>query len=102
MRPATGPLLIGFLCAIAFGCQKNDPAPVDTIDKIKILSVTPTTGLSDGQTANFSVKVSYNLYKTKTGTLMIGFNNGQNVGTSVMLTAAQKTISSGSGESTFN
>jgi hypothetical protein len=95
-------ILIGCLCFIALSCHKSDPTPVDTTDKIKILTVTPTTGLNDGQSTNFSVKVSYNLYTQKTGTLMIGFNNGTNVGSSVMVVPANKVINSGSGESTFD
>src|SRR5436190_13191550 len=95
-------ILLGCLCFMALGCHKNDPTPVDTIDKIKILSVTPTTGLTDGQATNFTVKVSYNLYRQKTGTLMIGFNNGQNPDAAVMLPLANKIINSGRGESTFS
>src|SRR5204863_10107459 len=101
MKVKVRPILIGCLFFVALGCSKNDPTPVDTVDKIKILSVTPNTGLTDGQTVNFTVKVSYNLYRQKTGTLMIGFNNGQNPGSAVMLPLANQIIDSGSGESTF-
>lgn len=83
------------------GCSKKDPAPVDTVEKIKITSVTPTTGLMDGQPTNFTVTVSYNLYKTKTGTLMIGFNNGSNVSSFLMLSNGNKVVNQGSGQYSF-
>jgi hypothetical protein len=79
------------------GCTKKDPTPVDTVDRIKITSVTPTTGLVDGQTINFIV----NVYKSKTGTLMIGFNNGSIVSGFVMLSGADKIVNQGSGQYSF-
>ena len=96
------PMLLSCLLFIIQSCSKDQPAPIDTTNKIKILSVTPTSGLTDGQQVNFTVTVSYNLYSKKTGTLMIGFNNGQTVNAAVMLTDADKIISSGIGQHAFN
>ena len=99
------PLLIVYLCfMVLVGCDKNNPipVPVDTVDKITILSVTPNNGLTDGQPTDFSVMVSYNLYKRQTGTLMIGFNNSPSTGAFVMLPDADKIVNKGSGQHTFN
>ena len=43
-------------------------------DFIKIISVTPSSGLIDGVDTEFKVVVEYNLFSSKEGTLAIGFN----------------------------
>lgn len=70
-------------------------------DEIKILSITPTTGLIDGEYVTFTVKVSYKLITSSEGTLDVGFNNDE-VGIiySIMI-GEDKVVSAGSGEHTF-
>lgn len=70
-------------------------------DEIKILSVSPTTGLIDGEYVNFIVTVSYTLVSSTEGTLDIGFNN-DNMGVIYnMMESVDELVTTGSGEYTF-
>ena len=95
-----------FSLSIIISCKKDQTTDSNSSnnngDNIKILSVSPTSGLTNGQQVDFTVKVSYNLVSKQTGTLMIGFNNGADFVSAYMISNANKIINSGSGQHTFN
>ncbi len=96
------PMLLGCLTFFAVQSCKKDDVTKNTKDSIKILTISPTSGFTDGQVVNFVVTVSYNLASKQTGTLMMGFNNGGSVASSVIIADSKKVINSGSGKYTFN
>lgn len=80
-----------------------DPvAPAEVEDRISIQSVSPNSGLVDGADTNFTVVIGYTLVTKNSGEVMIGFNNGDSVGTYTMISDATAIIDKGSGEHTFN
>lgn len=83
------------------GCD-GAPSIVDEEDFINIISVTPDSGLIDGVYTDFTVVVEYNLVSHDTGVLMIGFNNGDEIGTASMISNASHIVNKGSGKYTFN
>lgn len=83
------------------GCVGAPPI-VDEEDFINIISVIPDSGLIDGVDTDFTVVVEYNLVSRETGLLMIGFNNGDEIGIYYMISNASHIVSKGSGKYTFN
>ena len=75
---------------------------VEVEDSINIKSVSPNRGLVDGADTNFTVVIGYTLVSKDSGELMIGFNNGDSVGTYTMISDATAIIDKGWGEHTFN
>lgn len=66
-----------FLFTIMYlaGCGGTPTAPPIEEDFINIISVTPNSGLIDGEDTNFKVVVEYNLFSYNQGILQICFNN---------------------------
>ncbi len=93
-------IFIAFL--LIAGCAGNPAAPPIEEDFINITSVAPDSGLIDGVNTNFTVVVEYNLISHDTGLLMIGFNNGDEVGSYSMISNASHIVNKGSGKYTFN
>jgi len=54
-------------------------------DFIKIISVTPSSGLIDGVDTEFKIVVEYNLFSSKEGLLQIGFNNQESINSLIMV-----------------
>jgi len=63
--------LILLLLIIITGCADDMLDPVDTIE---ILSVTPDSGIAEGDLVNFTVEVFYNLAAKPNGILLVGFS----------------------------
>lgn len=68
---------------------------------IHIVSVTPSSGLTDNTLTTFTVSVSYTLKSAAQGELSIGFNNGSDIDTYYMKSSADYTVSEGSGTHQF-
>ncbi|MFB6317853.1 hypothetical protein [Saccharicrinis sp. FJH54] len=92
---------VGTAYGVETGIKTLPENAMDEDDAIHILSVTPTDGLSDGELTEFEVTVRYKLTTLATGTLMIGFNNKENITGYVLISDARKIILQGSGEHTF-
>jgi len=70
-------------------------------DFIKIISVTPSSGLIDGVDTEFKVVVEYNLFSSKEGTLEISFNTDE-VNAWSPIWDAKFLVNKGSGTYEFN
>jgi hypothetical protein len=68
---------------------------------IRILSVTPSSGLVDGNSYDFVVEVEYELYSTPEGELNVGFNTA---GVDVYAIVVSETVivGEGAGQHTFS
>ena len=66
-------IIFSLLVLVTISCRKkdNDPKPSDAIT---IVSVTPSTGLVDGQSTSFTVEVKYTLNTAEEGAIEVGFN----------------------------
>ena len=94
-------IIIGFLSLVLFlGCKKDTDIDKE-IDRIKIISVSPSMLLEDGIEYNFVVEIEYELVTFNSGMLMIGFNTVE-VGKFYMLSEATEIVSKGSGVHTFD
>lgn len=82
-------------------CKKksDDPTPAPS-DAITIVSVTPATGLVDGQSTSFDVKVKYTLNTGDQGEIEVGFNS-DDVSYYTMNTSSVFDVIKGSGTHTF-
>jgi len=89
--------------ALTMSCQKDAdaPAPAPSYDSLVIVSVTPTTGITQTSTA-FTVEVKYRLQSAANGQLVIAFNNGNNVASYDKVESASVAVAKGSGTHTFN
>ena len=94
-------IIIGFLSLIMLlGCEQD--ADVDKeIDRIEIISISPSMLLVDGVEYNFIVDIEYDLVTVNSGMLMIGFNT-EEVGKLYMLSEATEIVDIGSGVHTFD
>ena len=99
---------IVLLSTLLVSCGGGNPVvpsndeELDEEDFIHIISVTPDSGLIDGVDTNFTVVVEYNLISRDTGLLMIGFNNGDEIGIYHMISNASHIVNKDSGKHTFN
>ena len=94
-------LIIGILSFVIFqSCEKENDSE-DLGDDIQIISVSPSSGLVDGEDYDFTVTVEYNLASVDSGLLMVGFNT-QEVGRFIMISDASAIVDKGSGTHTFN
>jgi len=82
------------------GCEK-DPDIDKEIDRIEIISVSPSMLLEDGIEYNFTVKIEYDLVTINSGMLMIGFNT-EDIDEYIMLSGATVIVDKGSGVHTFD
>lgn len=88
--------LIVILCVVIFfGCKPDS-------DSVTIISVTPNSGLVDGNSYDFTIVVQYVLASDNDAELTIGFNNSTSVNAFVTLTASTAVVVKGSGEHTFD
>jgi hypothetical protein len=71
-------------------------------DYIKILSVTPDSGLIDGVDTDFEVVVEYKLVSSKRGGIDVSFNNGKNPDNYYASTRNYICVDKGSGTHIFN
>jgi len=71
-------------------------------DYIKILSVTPDSGLIDGVNTDFEVVVEYKLVSSKRGGIDVSFNNGKNPNNYYASTRNYICVDKGSGTHIFN
>ena len=71
------------------------------IDKIEIISISPSTDLEDGVEYNFVVDIEYTLATAKSGVLTIGFNT-ESAESHSMIYNVEEIIEKGSGSHTFN
>ena len=74
---------------------------VEPADSINIVSVSPNSGLVDGDDYDFTVVVEYDLVTKDQGELDIGFNNGSDISKFRMLEEYQ-IVDQGNGQHTFN
>jgi len=74
----------------------------DAVGVIRILSVTPNSGLTDGTPYNFVVEVEYELYNTDRGELNVGFNTIGVDTYGLVVSEAVVVGGGGSGQHTFN
>jgi len=94
-------IIIGFLSLIMLqGCEK-DPDIDKEIDRIEIISISPSMLLVDGVEYNFNVEIEYDLVTVNSGFLMIGFNT-ENIDEYDMLSEASVIVDKGSGVHTFD
>lgn len=94
-------IIIGFLSLIMLlGCEKDTDIDKE-IDRIEIISISPSTLLVDGVEYNFIVKIEYDLVTVNSGVLMIGFNT-EKINSYQMLSAASVIVDKGSGVHTFD
>ena len=88
------------------GCGGSSTTPPIEEDFINIISVTPDSGLVDGEDTDFTVMVKYNLASSNEGELSISFNNllnnEGNPGNHWNITSANYYINKGSGNHVFN
>lgn len=84
------------------GCNGTPAIPIVEEDFIEITNVTPSSGLVDGQSTNFTVDVEYHLASNDTGILMIGFNNGNEQDMHSLISDASQIINKGTGDYTFH
>jgi len=71
-------------------------------DYIKILSVTPDSGLIDGVDTDFEVVVEYKLVSSKRGGINICFNNGKELENYYASTSNHISVDKGTGTHIFN
>jgi hypothetical protein len=71
------------------------------IDSITIVSVSPNSGLANGANYDFTVVVDYELMTKDQGELDIGFNNGSDINSYIML-GVDQIVNQGSGQYMFN
>jgi len=90
-----------FALSLLSGCKgkEDDPAPTPQ-STIKIISVTPSTGLVDGQSTSFDVEVEYNLKTSDQGELNVGFNTNSPQVYSMDISASH-VVARGTGTYTF-
>lgn len=90
-----------FALSLLNGCKgkEDDPAP-SVQSTIKIISVTPSTGLVDGQSTSFDVEVEYNLRTSDQGEIKVGFNSTDASYYSMIISSAHDVVR-GSGTYTF-
>ena len=94
-------IIIGFLSLIMLlGCEKDTDIDKE-IDRIEIISISPSMLLVDGVEYNFIVNIEYDLVTVNSGMLMIGFNT-EEIGLFTMLSEATEIVSKGSGVHTFD
>ena len=94
-------IIIGFLSLVLFqGCEKDTDVDKE-IDRIEIISVSPSMLLEDGIEYNFTVKIEYDLVTINSGMLMIGFNT-EDIDEYIMLSGATVIVDKGSGVHTFD
>lgn len=91
-------LIILFLGLILVNCKKES----NDVDNIEITNVSPIRGLVDNQLTNFTIKGQYDFSSHSTGILMIGFNNGNDINSCLMIRAQEKIINKGKGFFEFN
>jgi hypothetical protein len=92
--------LIGFL--VFSGCQDEKvTGPEESGDSIRIISVTPESGLTPNTVTEFVVSVEYELVSKDSGEVMIGFNTDE-VGRYRMISEATVLVAKGSGDHQFN
>jgi hypothetical protein len=70
-------------------------------DSITIVNVSPNSGLTNGYDHDFTVVVDYELVTKDQGELDIGFNNGSDINSYIML-GVDQIVNQGSGQYTFN
>jgi hypothetical protein len=85
-----------FPLAIFQACNSEGSA-----GNIKILSVTPNSGLTDGVAENFVVEVEYELSGSSQGELSVGFNTDF-IDSFTLVISETVIIDEGSGQHTFN
>ena len=94
-------IIIGFLSLIMLlGCEQDTDVDKE-IDRIDIISISPSMLLVDGVEYNFIVEIEYELVTVNSGMVMIGFNTVE-VGKFYMLSEATEIVSKGSGVHTFD
>ena len=90
----------------AYGSEyriKTLPEDIDTLtDAINIISVSTKTALIDDQFYPFDITIFYKLNSLETGTLIIGFNNTDDINAFRILYDSKKVINNGNGLYTFN
>lgn len=74
----------------------------DSDGKIEIISITPDSGLVNGNTYDFITNVSYTFSTPNQCELQIGFNNGDGLNTFYLIKEAKKIVDNGIGYHTFN
>ena len=94
-------MLIVFAAILGCDINKGPDPTVPAIDSIEIISVSPNSGLVDGQDYDFVVDVQYVLVSLSQGELQIGFNNGSSINSFIMITSADFVVNAGSGNHTF-
>jgi len=95
--------LFSIFAVSMISCQikDEDPAPIVYRDSLTIVSVTPTTGITETSTT-FQVEVKYRLESSAQGQLTIAFNNSGNGSTFTRVETASQVVAQGSGTHTFN
>jgi hypothetical protein len=96
MKKVLSIFLVAILLPFVFhACEEN---PTGTI---AIISVTPSSGLIDGNSHDFVVEVEYTLSGSSQGELRVGFNTA---GVEIYTIDASETVivGEGSGQHTFN
>ena len=94
-------LIIGILSFVIFQSCEKENGSEELEDNIEIISVSPSSGLVDGEDYDFTVTVEYNLASVDSGLLMIGFNT-EEAGRYFMISEASTIVDKGSGTHTFN
>jgi hypothetical protein len=97
-------ITIPLMMTLLLGCKKpsdSNPTPTEA-NEITIVSVAPSTGLTDGKLTNFIVTVNYKLVTKDQGELNVGFNNSSSETYYQLVSSATKIIAKGSGTYTFN
>lgn len=93
---------VGIAYGNEIGIKTLPETAMEDNDAIYILSVSPTSGFIDGETTDFEVTVRYQLSSISSGTLMVGFNNKDDINSFILVSEAHKIISQGSGQHTFS
>jgi hypothetical protein len=95
--------LLIFFCIILIRCDISDNG--NDTDKasgiIEILSVTPSTGMTDNTLTHFIVNISYSLDNSPQGEIGVGFNNGTDIDDYHMIISADHIITEGDGTYSF-
>mgnify|MGYP001817183127 CR=1 FL=1 len=94
-------VIIGILSFFILQSCEEENGNKESEDNIEIISVSPSSGLVDGEDYNFTVEVEYSLASVDSGLLMIGFNTVE-VDRFRMISEASVIVAKGSGTHTFH
>jgi len=89
--------VLGFTACSSSGAGGE---PAATSGTIEIVNVTPSSGLTNGVTTDFTVVVDYTAIGGR-AELGVGFNSGTKVDESIMIVDAHKIVDEGNGSHTF-